>query len=293
MKRTFLLALAVVPLFAPPALADKAHSAECSDAYTRAQTLRRDRKLIDARDALRICAQPTCKDFIVKDCSTWLDQIQSSLPTVVPVATDADGNNLPGVRVSMDGHVLLDAIDGRSIEVDPGNHTFSFEAPDGTKADKQIVVAEGEKSKHVAVVLGKPRPAMATATPVAPAPAVSSGPVAPAEAPPEKHGGAWKTVGIVTTIVGGAGLAAGAIFGLEAMSKKSGAGCNGIQCSTADDAAKLRSAQTDGNLSTAFFVAGGVLAAAGVTIWAVSPGTVQAAPSVGRNAAGFVVGGDW
>jgi hypothetical protein len=290
MRHPLLLALLVVPLVASEARADKPGAAECADAYTRAQTLRRDRKLIDARDALRICAQPVCKDFIVKDCTTWLDQVQSSVPTVVPVATDQDGNNLPGVRVSMDGRPLLDSIDGRSIEVDPGTHTFSFEAQDGKKADKEIVVAEGEKSKHVAVVLGTPRAAQA-ATPV---PTVSSAPVAPASgAPPEGHGSPLKTAGIVTTVVGGAGLVAGAFFGLEAMSKKSDAGCNGIQCSSSGDADKLRSAQSDGNLSTVFFVAGGVLAAAGVTLWAVAPGAVRATPSVGSHDAGFLVRGEW
>ena len=287
MRHPLFLALLLVPFVASEARADKPGAAECSDAYTRAQTLRRDRKLIDARDALRICAQPECKDFIVKDCTTWLDQVQSSVPTVVPVATDQDGNNLPGVRVSMDGRPLLDSIDGRSIEVDPGTHTFSFEAPDGKKADKEIVVAEGEKSKHVAVVLERPRTAQA-ATPV------SSAPLAQASgAPPEGHGSPLKTAGIVTTVVGGAGLVAGAFFGFEAMSKKSDAGCNGIQCSSSGDAEKLRSAQSDGDLSTVFFVAGGVLAAAGVTIWAIAPGAVQATPSVGSHDAGLLVRGEW
>ncbi len=296
MKRPLLLAFFLVPLIplvSSVARADKPRAAECSDAYTRAQTLRRDRKLIDARDALRICAQPDCKDFIVKDCGTWLDQVQSSLPTVVPVATDQDGNNLPGVRVSMDGRVLLESIDGRSIEVDPGTHTFSFEARDGTKADKEIVVAEGEKNKHVAVILARPRPAQA-ATAVTPATTASPVPVEPAAgAPPEAHGSPWKTVGIVTTVLGGAGLAAGAVFGLETMSKKSDAACDGLSCPTPGDATEIRNAQKDGNLSTAFFVAGGVLAAAGITIWALAPHGVQAAPSVGSNTAGLVVQGDW
>jgi hypothetical protein len=289
MKRIFLLALVAIPLVTSQAMADKPRSAECSDAYTRAQTLRRDRRLIDARDALRICAQPTCKDFIVKDCTAWLDQVQSSVPTVVPIATDADGNNLPGVRVSMDGRLLLGSIDGRSVDVDPGTHTFSFEAPDGTKAEKQTVVAEGEQNKQVAVVLGKPHPAPATA----PSATASSPSLEPPPTVPEKRGNPLKTVGIATAVVGGVGLVVGGIFGLQAMGKKSDAGCNGTSCPTPGDAAKLHDAQTDGNLSTAFFIAGGVLAAAGVTIWAVAPSSVQVAPSVGSNAAGLAVRGTW
>jgi hypothetical protein len=98
----------------------------------------------------------------------------------------------------------------------------------------------------------------------------------------------------VTAVVGGVGLTVGAIFGLEAMSKKSGADCDEeLRCPSPEAVTKLQGAQTDGNLSTVFFVVGGVLAASGVTLWALAPRSVQVAPSVGNSAAGIVLRGAW
>ncbi|MGO8998219.1 MAG: hypothetical protein ACLQVI_33275 [Polyangiaceae bacterium] len=152
-------------LFAPvSAHADNS----CSDAYARAQELRSKRKLIGAREALRICSQSNCPGFIVKDCTSWLDEVQASLPSVVPIATDAAGNDLTGVKVSMDGQVLMESSDGRSIEVDPGNHTFTFEltgaqGEGAPAAVKHVVVAEGEKNKRIAAIIAKPGAAVAVA----------------------------------------------------------------------------------------------------------------------------------
>ena len=90
-----------------------------------------------------MCVQPSCKDFIVKDCSDWLGEVKTALPTVVPVAVDPTGNALVDVKVSMDGAQLVAKIDGRSVEVNPGLHSFVFEMADGTKAQKNVLVAEG------------------------------------------------------------------------------------------------------------------------------------------------------
>lgn len=281
-----LVTTALIPLIVTPARADGA-PASCADAYTNAQTLRNDRKLLDARAALRICVQPTCKDFIVKGCTDWLAQVEASMPSVVPVATDAAGNDLPGVKVLMDGKVLLEKIDGRSVDVDPGTHTFSFEAPDGTKAEKEIVVAEGEKQKRVAVTLG---PA-ATSTPAATPPAGT----APVPSEPSS-GSPWKTVGLVTAGVGAAGLVAGSVFGVLALSGKSSCGSSSNPCTAgSSDANNNSSAVSNGNISTVLFVAGGVLAAGGVTLWLLAPSGsgLQAGPTAMNGGAGMSVQGVW
>lgn len=292
MKRTAsLLGLMLVFSTAPPARADKLTGAVCGDAYARAQQLRNDRKLLQARDALRICAQPTCKDFIIKDCTSWLDQVQASLPTVVPVAADETGTPLAGVKVSMDGQVLLEKVEGRSVEVDPGAHTFTFERPDGTKMDKAVIVPEGERDRRVLATFPSPRaPSTATMGP----PPVGSPSLSTSSAGDERARGGfpWRTAGLVTAGVGVAAIGVGTLFGVEAMSKKSDAGCNAdSQCQSEVAATKLRDAQSAGNAATVFFVVGGVLTAGGIVIWSVSPRHVTVAPSVGRGSAGLAVGG--
>ncbi len=280
------------------AWADAPAGASCGEAYTNAQTLRNARKLVQARDALRICAQPTCKDFIVKDCADWLDQVQRSLPSVVPVATDGQGNALFDVKVSVDGAPLESKLDGRSIDIDPGPHTISFEAADGTKVDRQVLVSEGEHDKRVAVTLGAPSSSAA-----APAPGTTASPAAPpaAGAAPvitDTSGGGglqWKAIGLANAGLGVAVLAVGGVFGGLAISKKNSSGCTskGL-CPTAADVQTWRDAGTAASTATILFVAGGVLAAAGGAMWFLAPkAQVQAVPAVGTNGGGLLVRGSW
>jgi hypothetical protein len=94
--------------------------------------------------------------------------------------------------------------------------------------------------------------------------------------------------------VGVAGLLIGGIFGIDAMGKKSDAGCSSDSvCPSTDAANKLRDAKSAGNLSTAFFIAGGVVAAAGFTIWAVAPRRGGATASAAVDAQGLVLHGVW
>ncbi len=297
------LAVAAVALSTSSARADGTTPAVCSDAYTRAQVLRNEHKLVQARDALRVCAQVTCKDFIVKDCTTWLDQVEASLPSVVPVATDEGGNDVMNVRVSMDGTPLVEHLDGGSIPVNPGAHTFTFETAAGVRVDKQVVVSEGERNKRVVVQLSKgsgaaPTPPITTAPPAAPV--TSSAPLTPtassaSSGADQSSSVPWKPIGIGVGAVGVVGLAIGAGFGVDASSKKSAAGCDSnSHCPSAQAASTLRGAKSSADLSTVFFVAGGLLAAGGVTLWVLAPSSpVQASASAGDHLFAIDVRGTW
>jgi hypothetical protein len=272
----------------------------CTDASSQGQIQRDAHKFVEARNQFLVCAKQECPSVVRKDCTTWLEQVQASLPTVVPIATDEAGNSLPGVKVSLDGKLLLEKIDGRSVEVNPGTYTFTFESPDGTKAEKQVVVAEGEKDKRVTATIAKPG---AVPTAAAPPPSITDAPApaptplsTPAESSPaESSSSPFKTVGIVTAGVGIVGLGLGTVFGVEASSKKGSAGCDSNSvCPNQTDFNTLSSAQSAGNVSTGFFVAGAILAAGGIMMWALAPsGSVQVAPSVGTNTAGMLLRGVW
>jgi len=298
------LALAAIALFADTSRADGPDANACVDAYVRGQALRGDRQLVEARDALRICAQPTCNDFIVKDCTTWLDEVQASLPTVVPIATDEAGNELARVRLTLDQKVLAEQLDGRSIEVNPGSHTVTFEPTDGAQREAQtvvVLVAEAEKNKRIAVTLAKRGAHVAAAliptVPITPlrataalVPAASS-----ASSPAQGQSSSpWKTTGMAAAGVGAVGVGVSLALGVVASGKKSDAGCNSNSvCPSETAVSVLRNAKSVANLSTAFFIVGGVLAASGISLWLFAPGTVQAAPAVDHGTAGFVLRGLW
>jgi hypothetical protein len=125
----------------------------CNDAYRQAQVLRNDHKLVEAREQLRICAGGSCPGFIAKDCSDWLKADESKTPSVVLAAKSPAGADLFDVKVTMDGAPLSSKLDGLAIDIDPGPHTFAFDAPEG-HAEQKIVVAEGAKAQRVAVTFG-------------------------------------------------------------------------------------------------------------------------------------------
>jgi hypothetical protein len=297
MRRTLVIGLCTTALtFGARAHADG--TTNCTDASSQGQVQRDAHKLVEARNQFILCAKQECPGVVRKDCTTWLEQVQASLPTVVPIAADEAGNSLPAIKVSIDGKLLVEKIDGRAIEVNPGTYTFTFEAPDGTKVEKQVVVAEGEKDKRVTATVARPVAVVSTATPppsttLSAASAPSASP--PVESPPRTSFGRWKIVGIVTAGVGVVGLGLGSVFGLMASSNKSSAGCNSNSvCPNQNAVNTLSSARSDGNLATVFFVAGAVLAAGGIMTWALAPNSsVQVAPSLGTNMAGATLRGAW
>jgi hypothetical protein len=258
--------------------------AACVAAASQGQTLRDERKLVEALSQFTICARQECPSVVRRDCTMWHEQVKASLPTVVPVAVDAAGDGLPGAKVSMDGNPLLEQADGRAVDVNPGTHTFTFEAADGTKTELQVVVMEGQKDKRVAATMGKPREAAVTP----PATPAASAPAEPSPVP-------WKTIGLVTAGIGVVGLGIGTVFGVQASSKKNSAGCDSTSaCPNHAALDTLHDAHSAGDLSTVFFAAGGVLAAAGITMWVLAPSApLRVAPSVGLRAAGLSLEGSW
>jgi hypothetical protein len=277
-----------------------AHDHACLDAADQGQSLRNAQKLVEARDQFKLCAATECPAVVHGDCESWLDAVEKALPHVVPMAKDAAGNPVPTVKVSMDGKPVLDVADGRSIDADPGTHLFTFETADGRRGEKTAVVGQGEKDVRVIVVLDHgtasadsvPEAADFEAPPMvgpAPAAAATVAPQAPASTFP------WKLTGLITGGVGVVVLDVSLVLGLHAISEKNEAGCasNGM-CRDANAVSTQKDAQTAGNLSTGFFVAGAALAAAGAWMFLAAPGSsVQAAPTVGDGSAGVVVKGLW
>jgi len=266
----------------------------CTNAYDQAQVLQKVGKLVDARDQLRLCAQPSCPALVVSDCTLWLEEAQSSVPSVIPLATDETGANVLDARVWLDGTPLEIKAAGQAIDVNPGLRHFTFERPGAVPVVADVLVAVGEKNKRVVVVIRKGTPDAAT-TPHA----AESLPTTRAST----SGGSKSVLGVVGLGVGAAGvvgLGVGAVFGAETITNQSDAHCPRNVCAAGSNPGALRNAAADGNLSTAFFIAGGVLTAAGVTTWLLAPSRqagstawVRPAPVAVANGAGLVVTGGW
>ncbi len=110
-------------------------------------------------------------------------------------------------------------------------------------------------------------------------------------------------MGLVTAGIGAAGLVAGTILGLQALSKNSDA--NGSHCGPAagygdpnacdtQGLSLRKDAVNTGNLSTIAFAVGGVVFVSGAVMWLIAPSArVQAAPAVGAGSAGVLLRGNF
>jgi hypothetical protein len=152
----------VVGLSALSALLGEARAAEpttkrqCLDAYTESQPLRRAGSLHKAREALVLCSRDPCPIALQSDCIGWLNEVDVAMPTLVLTAKDAEGHDVADARVQLDGEVLASHLDGRAVEVDPGDHVLRFERAGLKPEERTIVVREGEKGRVVEVQFGAP-----------------------------------------------------------------------------------------------------------------------------------------
>jgi hypothetical protein len=154
-RTTALLAAAAVMTTAAALRAADPTTGDCLAASEKSLALRNEHKLRAARAQLLVCASANCPADIRKECARRVDDVNAAIPTVVFGAKDGVGNDLATVKVTMDGEVITGKLDGTAISLDPGAHTFTFEAAGQPPLTKQIVVREGEKERREMLQLGK------------------------------------------------------------------------------------------------------------------------------------------
>jgi hypothetical protein len=270
---------ALVVAAAAPARADVT-KAQCVDANTNAQSLRREGKFSEARAMLTICGDPQCPTLVRDDCTRQLDALSQVQPTVVFDAKDPKGTDLSSVRVGVDGRRVAEKLDGTPLPVDRGEHQFSFETDGRRPVTLTLVIKEGEKERRVTVTLVDTSGAAAGG-------GGGGGDGGSQPHPPPPAPSTQKTLGLVAGGAGVVGLGVGTIFGIVAASKWSAtrSDCSyGATCPSYGEAVSDHSATVNAaTLSTIGFVAGGALLAAGVALYFTAPHMPKAdsAPAVG------------
>jgi hypothetical protein len=129
---------------------DETTKLDCITHHEEAQIARQQRRLRDARAALRLCSHVACPRLIRADCVDWLDQVSRSVPSVV-VTARARGLDLTEVRVLVDGKPVAARLSGGAMDLDPGEHTFRFEAPPWTPVERTLLISEGVKGRPIDV----------------------------------------------------------------------------------------------------------------------------------------------
>jgi hypothetical protein len=213
---------------------------------------------------------------------THVEEEFARVDKVVPkVNVVLDGRPPSGLSLRLDGVEIGEASVGLALPVDAGSHAIvvgadgkkPFAAMVSTLADGAVVVVHVppfESGALLPVSLSPPSAPSAVAAPV----------------------GYWtplRKVGVTTLGVGAATLAVGAVFGVLAKVKlddSNSDGCAGGVCRTTTGYDERNAAYSDGTISTALFIAGGVVAAAGVSVLFLAPSKREGA----APAAAVIVG---
>jgi hypothetical protein len=264
---------------------------QCIDANEAAQSLRKVEKLREAEERLRVCVAAACPGPVRDDCAQRLTEVRAATPTIVFVVKDDADQDLSAVRVTMDGALLVDKLDGTAIALDPGEHHFTFDAEGRTRVERTLLVQEGEKDRHERIVLVSPSVAQ-------PAPGPEAVPVA-VEPAAGSEGRSQRIAGLAAGSAGAVGVVLGSVFGIvskstydHALHSECNDNVNGCQGTGKSDG---QAAFAQATVSTVAFVAGGVLLGGGALLYFTAPRgpAVTVSPAVGAGSAGLVVHGRW
>jgi hypothetical protein len=167
---------------APYARAADPTTADCLTASLASLKLGNEHKVRQERAQLLVCAAESCPADIRKECMRRVDEVNGAIPTIIFGAKDGAGNDLSAVKVTMDGEVLADRLEGTALSIDPGAHTFVFESGGLPTVERHFVIQQGQKDRREAIVFDAAggTPSDAPAGPAAPAPVLAA-PRPPAE----------------------------------------------------------------------------------------------------------------
>ena len=217
----------------------------------------------------------------VQEAKTELAALKPAIPTLTVHVRGAAPSE---VQVSLDGEPLSETSLGVAKPVNPGTHrlvglrgqqrvTASETVNEGQAREVELSFRAADALAPVASASASVASASAPSAPVASASAPSA-PSAPSDvAPTAQPAHARRVWSVVALAAGGAGLAFGGATGLLALNKRgelddTGKCTDGCPTSLESDVNKLSSYRT---LSTVGFIAGGVLAGAGIVLWVTAP----------------------
>lgn len=131
---------------------------ECAQASEAAQALHLKGKLVEEREKLVTCARAECPGIVRSDCERWLADAEKALPSIVLDVKDAREKDVAEVRVTIDGRVVAERLDGRALPLDPGLHDLKLEHGADPALVDSVLVREGEKGRVLRYHLGAPAP---------------------------------------------------------------------------------------------------------------------------------------
>ena len=254
---------------------------DCIQANENALNLQRDGKLRQARSQWSVCTSQSCGPEMIKACQKRIEEVNTSIPTVVFDVTDATGKTLTAVKVSMDGQPVVDRLEGTAVSLDPGKHVLTFEVAGQAPVQKEMELLEGSKDQRVAIIIGAGAPSAAPSPAASPSPATSTegNAAGPDGSPSTANGSGWSTQRWMALGLAGVGLVGVVVGAVEGLSANSSWNDSKNECSQTNCPATSRpqalsdhdSATSAATISTVSFAIGGAALVGGVVWFLLAP----------------------
>jgi hypothetical protein len=139
---------------------------ECVASHRQAQLLRRDQKLLEAKDQVLRCLHDSCPSAVIGECGRLLEALEQEIPSVT-FAVTRDGAPELRARVSADGAPVPNWTKGSPLPVNPGEHTFRFELEGHPTLVKAALFPVGSGIRMIEIAF---TPTSASTAPASPAP---------------------------------------------------------------------------------------------------------------------------
>lgn len=160
------IAAAILVLLLGISHSSRAGIQQCIGAHSSGQREAKAGHLRQASSLFATCAaMEECPDPIRVECVELHRDVEKNVPSVIFAVADQHGKDLTDVRVFSSDTQLVESLDGRAIQLDPGKYTFRFELPGGESLNEDVVVREGEKNRVVSVRLAERLPVHAQTPP--------------------------------------------------------------------------------------------------------------------------------
>ncbi|WP_437806277.1 hypothetical protein [Sorangium sp. So ce1078] len=136
---------------------------QCISSHAEVQKLRKNQQLLEARRVLKGCARSECPAPVLRDCASWVDELEMATPSVVFNVTSG-GEQVAGSTILVDGQPVELSSSGAPLRLDPGKHTYRVEHDGYRPVAKEVILFEGQRFQQLNVAL---EPVVAPQVPVA------------------------------------------------------------------------------------------------------------------------------
>ncbi|HTV24610.1 MAG TPA: hypothetical protein VMG12_38225 [Polyangiaceae bacterium] len=122
--------------------------AECLAAHVETQKAQAEGELLSSQQHARVCTNSACPAALVIDCSSWLDELEPRIPSLV-FEVRLNGELNTSAKIQVDGQPVSEWTSGQALPVNPGAHQIMFTLDAHPPVVHRVLLADGMKYRLV------------------------------------------------------------------------------------------------------------------------------------------------